>query len=146
MKFLLLLVRGVGIQIILQYFIKMSNTQLSFPHGGQYLNIKGIYMDKLGDFFPHQINQGSHNGSDIPAWEEKEIFAGVIQGNMNPFIDFMSVGYNLAGIILPVDLSESHHRKHAGFNDILQHISGSNTWKLIGVPHQDESCPGNNCF
>ena len=77
--------------------------------------------------------------------EEIRIFS---IGNIRKFafINGMRIHDNPAALCLSKNPGQTNHRKHAGINNITQHISRSHRWELIDISNQYQAHTLRNCF
>ena len=79
----------------------------------------------------------------IASFQEKEIPAFIIQGNLLTGIYFMSVHNNVALSRLAEYFFQFHYGKSAAVNQVTKHLAGANGGKLVHIPHQYQ--PGAGC-
>ena len=87
----------------------------------------------------HQIHDLRRRDLRILLPDEEEIrVSAVAQIGHESLIDPVCVGNDPAGLSLPEDLCQPYNRERTAFDQIPQHISGTNRWQLIHIPDQNQ--------
>ena len=92
--FFFLLIRRI--QISLKNLIQPFHSQKAFPHRGQDLNFVRFGIHIAGKFFLNQSNYYPDNNICVIPFQEKEIPAFVVDGDLFTAVNFVSIYYDIA--------------------------------------------------
>ena len=58
--------------------------------------------------------------------------------NTFPFIDPVSIHDDSASLCLTENPGQTYYRNTSGINNVSEHISRSDTWKLVNISHKNQ--------
>ena len=99
------------IQRSLKEFIQPFYSQLTAAHWCQHLDLLPVHLQIAGQLIPKQREQFILDDHLVGALHDKEIFTLIVEQDLLPVIDSVSIYHNIALPFLPEDSGEHHERE-----------------------------------
>ena len=146
--------RFPGIQCLLQDLVQVRRPGHAPLHGRQHLDLRRRRPVITGELGGHELRDGPGRflrenaavlrvqallpGLGLHIHEKEIACCAVADIRQFPLVDPVGIHDDPAGLGLPEDPCEPHHRKALRVDDVPQHVSCPDAGKLVDVTDQDQ--------